>query len=212
MAVKIRLQRHGRKGRPFYQIVVADSRVKRDGKFIDKLGTYNPITNPATIDLDIDKAVDWLQKGAQPTNTVRNILSYKGVLLKKHLLGGVAKGAFDEAEAEKRFSAWLEEKEKQITDKKEGLSKKAQDDKAARLEAEKKVADARVAVEAPAEEETTETAEETTDAADESVEESAPDAQAEEAPAQETATEETASETPAEETPEADTEEDKPQA
>ena len=147
MAVKIRLQRHGRKGRPFYHIVVADSRVKRDGKFIDKLGTYNPITNPATIDLDVDKAVDWLQKGAQPTNTARNILSYKGAMLKKHLLGGVAKGAFDEAEAEKRFNEWLENKEKQITDKKEGLTQKAADEKAARLDAENKVAEARVAVE-----------------------------------------------------------------
>ena len=147
MAVKIRLQRHGRKGRPFYHIVVADSRVKRDGKFIDKLGTYNPITNPATIDLDVDKAVEWLQKGAQPTNTARNILSYKGALLKKHLMGGVAKGAFDEAEAENRFNAWLEDKEKQISDKKEGLTKKKEADKAEKLEAEKKVAESRVAVE-----------------------------------------------------------------
>lgn len=147
MAVKIRLQRHGRKGRPFYHIVVADSRVKRDGKFIEKLGTYNPITNPATIDLDVDKAVDWLQKGAQPTNTARSILSYKGAMLKKHLLGGVAKGAFDEAEMEKRFNAWLEDKENQINTKKEGLSQKAEDEKAARLAAEKKIADARVAVE-----------------------------------------------------------------
>lgn len=157
MAVKIRLQRHGRKGRPFYHIVVADSRVKRDGKVIEKLGTYNPITNPATIDLDVDKAVDWLQKGAQPTNTARNILSYKGAMLKKHLLGGVAKGAFDEAEMEKRFNAWLEDKENQVNAKKEGLSKKAEDEKAARLEAEKKVADARVTVEEVVEEAAAET-------------------------------------------------------
>ncbi|MDO5656223.1 MAG: 30S ribosomal protein S16 [Flavobacteriaceae bacterium] len=152
MAVKIRLQRHGRKGRPFYHIVIADSKVKRDGKFIERIGSYNPITNPATIDLDVDKAVDWLQKGAQPTNTVRNILSYKGALLKKHLMGGVAKGAFDEAEAEKRFNEWLEGKEKQISDKKSGLSKKAEEEKIAKLEAEKKVAEKRVAVEEPAQE------------------------------------------------------------
>ena len=178
MAVKIRLQRHGRKGRPFYHIVVADSRVKRDGKFIEKIGTYNPITNPATIDLDVDKAVEWLQKGAQPTNTARNILSYKGAMLKKHLLGGVAKGAFDEAEAENRFNAWLEEKEKQIANKKEGLSKKAEEDKAQKLEAEKKVADARKAVEPEVAEETTaegeaETAEDTPQTIDDVAKEAA---------------------------------------
>lgn len=161
MAVKIRLQRHGRKGRPFYHIVVADSRVKRDGRLIEKLGTYNPITNPAAIELDIDKAVEWLQKGAQPTNTARNILSYKGALLKKHLMGGVAKGAFDEAEAEKRFNAWLEDKENQVKSKKENLSQKEQDIRTARLEAERKISEARVAVEEPeAEVEETATAEE----------------------------------------------------
>ncbi|MGI9525812.1 MAG: 30S ribosomal protein S16 [Weeksellaceae bacterium] len=147
MAVKIRLQRHGRKGRPFYHIVIADSRVKRDGRLIEKIGVYNPITNPATIDLDIDKAVEWLEKGAQPTNTARNILSYKGALLKKHLKGGVAKGAFDEAEAEKRFNAWLEEKESLIEAKKQNLTQKEQDERKARLEAEKKISDARIAVE-----------------------------------------------------------------
>ena len=94
MAVKIRLARHGKKGYAFYHIVAADSRAPRDGKFIEKLGTYNPNTNPATIDLDFEKALDWLQKGAQPTDTCRAILSYKGVLYKKHLLGGVAKGRF----------------------------------------------------------------------------------------------------------------------
>lgn len=165
MAVKIRLQRHGRKGRPFYHIVVADSRVKRDGKFIDKIGTYNPITNPAIIELDIDKAVEWLDKGAQPTNTARNILSYKGAMLKRHLMGGVAKGAFDEAEAEKRFNAWLEDKENQIVAKKEGLTKKQQEEKAAQLEAERKVAEARKAAEAPEEEVAAET--ETTPEAEE---------------------------------------------
>lgn len=160
MAVKIRLQRHGRKGRPFYHIVIADSRVKRDGKFIEKIGTYNPIANPAIIELDVDKAVEWLNKGAQPTNTARNILSYKGALLKKHLMGGVAKGAFDEAEAEKRFNEWLENKENEISTKKEVLTKKQQEEKNAKLEAEKKVNEARIATETPAEEEATETSNE----------------------------------------------------
>ena len=100
MPVKIRLARHGKKGYAFYHIVVADSRAPRDGKFIEKIGTYNPNTNPATIDLSFEKALDWLQKGAQPTDTCRAILSYKGVLYKKHLLGGVAKGAFSESDAE----------------------------------------------------------------------------------------------------------------
>lgn len=152
MAVKIRLQRHGRKGKPFYYIVVADSRVKRDGKIIERLGSYNPITNPATIELDVDKSVSWLQKGAQPTNTARAILSHKGVLLKKHLLGGVAKGAFDEAEAEKRFVAWVEEKESKENTKKEGLANAKAEEKKAKLEAERKVAEARVATEEPQEE------------------------------------------------------------
>ena len=138
MSVKIRLQRHGKKGKPFYHIVVADSRSRRDGRFIEKLGTYNPITNPATIDLDVDSAVTWLNNGAQPTDTARAILSYKGVLYKKHLQGGVAKGAFDEAEAEKRFNAWLEGKEKQVSGKVEGLAKSKADAKKAALEAETK--------------------------------------------------------------------------
>ncbi|MRM83019.1 30S ribosomal protein S16 [Riemerella anatipestifer] len=144
MSVKIRLQRHGKKGKPFYHIVVADSRAKRDGRFIQKLGTYNPITNPATIDLDVNAAVDWLNKGAQPTDTARAILSYKGALYKKHLLGGVAKGAFDEAEAEKRFNAWLEEKEAKVQGKKENLAKSKEEAKKAALEAEQKVSEARL--------------------------------------------------------------------
>lgn len=139
MSVKIRLQRHGKKGKPFFHIVVADSRAKRDGRFIEKLGTYNPITNPATIDLDVDSAVKWLNNGAQPTDTARAILSYKGALYKKHLQGGVAKGAFDEAEAEKRFNAWLENKEKAVEDKKTGLANAKADAKKAAFEAEQKV-------------------------------------------------------------------------
>ncbi|AKP69037.1 30S ribosomal protein s16p [Riemerella anatipestifer] len=124
--------------------MVADSRAKRDGRFIQKLGTYNPITNPATIDLDVNAAVDWLNKGAQPTDTARAILSYKGALYKKHLLGGVAKGAFDEAEAEKRFNAWLEEKEAKVQGKKENLAKSKEEAKKAALEAEQKVSEARL--------------------------------------------------------------------
>ena len=145
MSVKIRLQRHGKKGKPFFHIVVADSRSRRDGRFIEKLGTYNPVTNPATIELNVDSAVEWLNKGAQPTDTARAILSYKGALLKKHLQGGVAKGAFDEAEAEKRFNAWQEGKEKAVEGKKEGLAKTKEDAKKAALEAESKINADRIA-------------------------------------------------------------------
>ncbi|UMQ43858.1 30S ribosomal protein S16 [Chryseobacterium sp. Y16C] len=151
MSVKIRLQRHGSKGRPFFHIVVADSRSRRDGRFIEKLGTYNPITNPATIDLNVDSAVKWLNNGAQPTDTARAILSYKGALYKKHLQGGVAKGAFDEAEAEKRFNAWVEAKESKVQGKVEGLATAKADAKKAALEAEVKVNEARIAAAAQAE-------------------------------------------------------------
>ena len=144
MSVKIRLQRHGKKGKPFFHIVVADARARRDGKFIEKIGTYNPVSNPAVIELNVDSAVKWLNNGAQPTDTARAILSYKGVLYKKHLLGGVAKGAFDEAEAEKRFSAWLENKEQQVLGKKDNLNKAKDDAKKAALEAEAKVNQARL--------------------------------------------------------------------
>ena len=112
MATKIRLQRHGRKGYAYYHIVVADSRAPRDGKYIERIGSYNPNTNPATVDLNFDRALYWVMTGAQPTDTTRNLLSDKGVYLKKHLLGGVKKGAFKEEEVEKRFQAWLNEKEK----------------------------------------------------------------------------------------------------
>lgn len=193
MATKIRLQRHGRKGKAFFHIVVADSRSPRDGRFIEKIGTYNPITNPAQIELDIDAAVSWLQKGAQPTNTARNILSYKGALMKKHLLGGVAKGAFSEEDAENRFTAWLEERANAVQSKKDGLAKSKEDAKAAALEAEKKKSEARIAVEEPAAEEVEVTAEEGSEET----------AAAEEAPAEEAPAEEAA----AEETPEEKTEE-----
>ena len=117
MPAKIRLQRHGKKGKPFYHIVIADGRAPRDGRFIEKIGTYNPITNPADIVLDIEKAIEWLNNGAQPTDTVRTILSYKGVLYKNHLLKGVKKGAMTEEQAEAKFQAWLNEKEAKIANK-----------------------------------------------------------------------------------------------
>ena len=143
MAVKIRLARKGRKRKAFYHIVVADSRAPRDGRFIEKLGVYNPITDPATIEIDFEKALDWLQKGAQPTDTCRAILSYKGIMLKKHLLEGVRKGAFDEAEAERRFQIWLKEKENKIETKITGIEKSREDDKKKRLESEKKINDSK---------------------------------------------------------------------
>ncbi|MFI3293041.1 MAG: 30S ribosomal protein S16 [Rikenellaceae bacterium] len=139
MAVKIRLARHGKKGYAFYHIVAADARAPRDGRFIEKLGTYNPNTNPATIDLKFDRALDWLNKGAQPTDTARAILSYKGVLYMKHLQGGVKKGAFSESDAEAKFNAWLESKGGKIADKTSKLAADADADAKSRLAAEKKV-------------------------------------------------------------------------
>jgi len=139
MSVKIRLQRHGRKGKPFFWIVAADARSKRDGRSLEKLGTYNPNTNPATIDLDIDGAVKWLQNGAQPTDTARAILSYKGALLKNHLVGGVRKGALTEEQAESKFQAWLEEKEAKVSSKEGAIAEANEDAKTKILEAEKEV-------------------------------------------------------------------------
>lgn len=145
MPVKIRLSRHGRKGFAYYHIVVADSRAPRDGRYIERIGSYNPNTNPATLDLDFDKALNWLQKGAQPTDTVKAILSYKGVLFKKHLLGGVNKGAFDEAEAERRFNIWVAEKDAKIQSKTERLSNEAATELKKKLQAESKIKEARAA-------------------------------------------------------------------
>jgi small subunit ribosomal protein S16 len=145
MPVKIRLQRHGKKGKPFYWIVAADGRAKRDGKYLEKLGTYNPNVNPAEINLDIDGAVRWLQNGAQPTDTARNILSYKGAMLKKHLAVGIRKGAFTEEEAEKKFNAWLEEKEKAIEAKRSKLSDAKKKADAEALAAEKAINEKRAA-------------------------------------------------------------------
>ena len=139
MATKIRLQRHGRKGYPFYHIVIADSRAPRDGKFTEKIGTYNPNTNPATVDLKFDRALYWVEVGAQPTDTVRNILSKEGVYMMKHLRGGVKKGAFDEAAAQAKFEAWKNDKQKGLEafEAKKAAEKKAAAE--ARLQAEKKV-------------------------------------------------------------------------
>ena len=165
MATRIRLQRHGKKGKPFYYIVVADSRAPRDGRFIERLGSYNPNTNPATIDIDFDQTVTWVNNGAQPTDTCRAILSYKGVLYKKHLQGGVKKGALTEEQAEEKFNAWLQQKEGKISGKKDSLSSAKEAAKKATLAAEAKKKEEKAAaivakntppaeeVEAPAEEE-----------------------------------------------------------
>jgi small subunit ribosomal protein S16 len=196
MPVRIRLQRHGKKGKPFFWIVAADARAKRDGKFLEKIGTYNPNTNPATIDLNVDQAVQWLNNGAQPSETAKRLLSYKGALLKHHLLGGVAKGALTQEQAEAKFEAWVSEKEQAVADKVAGLSKDQAAAKAKALEAEKAVNQARIdaaqaavaAAEAPAEEVAEEVVAE--EAAEEVVAKEAH--AAEEAPAAEEATEEEA--------------------
>ncbi|TVZ55914.1 SSU ribosomal protein S16P [Lutibacter sp. Hel_I_33_5] len=173
MPVKIRLQRHGKKGKPFYWVVAADSRAKRDGRFLEKLGTYNPNVNPAIIDLDVDGAVKWLQNGAQPTDTARTILSYKGAMLKNHLAGGVRKGALTEEQAEEKFNAWLEEKTGKVSSKEEELAKAKADVIAKALEAEKAVNEARIAAAQKVEEEATaaEEAVEATETVEEATEE-----------------------------------------
>jgi small subunit ribosomal protein S16 len=184
MPVKIRLQRHGKKGKPFYWIVAADARSKRDGRYLEKLGTYNPNTNPATVEVKLDNAVNWLEKGAQPTDTARTLLSYRGVMLKHHLNGGIRKGALSQEEADKKFAAWLEEKEAKIQAKKEGLSQSESELKAKRLADEKAVSDKRLADAAAAEAEAA--AEE---AAADSTEAEEATTEAAEAPAEEATTE-----------------------
>lgn len=211
MATKIRLQRFGKKGKPFYHVVVADARAPRDGKFIERIGSYNPNTNPATIDINFDKALDWVNKGAQPTDTCRAILSYKGVMYKKHLEGGVKKGALTAEQADTKFAEWLESKEGKIAGKKDSLTKSKDEVKKAALAAEAKkkeeVAAAIAAKNTPPaeEEEVTEEVAETPEAevaevtADESAAE-APVAEAEEASAVEEApAAEPVAEAPAEE-------------
>jgi small subunit ribosomal protein S16 len=206
MATRIRLQRHGRKGRPIFTIVVADSRAKRDGKFIEDLGQYNPNTNPATIDLNFERALEWMMSGAEPSNTARAILSYKGVLMKKHLLEGVKKGALTAEQVEERFTKWLNDKQSLVDTKITNLTSSAEKAKADRLKAESdanaKKAEAvaakyAVVEEAPVAEEVAEEAPAVEAAAEEApaveaaVEEApAVDAAAEEAPAAEAATEE----------------------
>ena len=169
MATKIRLQRRGRKSYAFYSIVIADARAPRDGRFTEKIGTYNPNTNPATVDLNFERALYWVECGAQPTDTVRNILSKEGVYMMKHLKGGVAKGAFTEADAQAKFDAWKQNKQTGLEALKAKQAEAKKADAKARLEAEKKVNEeiakkvaekkaAALAAEAPAAEEATEEA------------------------------------------------------
>lgn len=183
MPVKIRLQRHGKKGKPFYWVVAADARAKRDGKFLEKLGIYNPNTNPATIEINVDNSVQWLQNGAQPTDTARAILSYKGVMLKNHLLGGLRKGALTAEQVEEKFNAWLAEKEATVSAKVGGLDKEKAEVRAAALKAEKEVNDKRAAEAAAAlaPEPVAEVVEEVAEAAVEEAPVSALDAAVEEA-------------------------------
>jgi len=145
MATKIRLQRHGKKGKPFFHLVAADSRAKRDGKFIEKLGTYNPTANPAIIDIDFENTLKWVQTGAEMTNTARAILSYKGVLYKNHLLNGVTKGALTAEQVEERFTKWVADKESKIQNKKDGLAKNAVAEKIAKQKAEEEANAAKAA-------------------------------------------------------------------
>ena len=211
MSVKIRLQRHGKKGKPFYWVVAADARSKRDGRYLEKIGTYNPNTNPATLKIDVDSAVSWLQNGAQPTDTARNLLSEVGAMLKNHLVNGVKKGALKEEDVETKFEAWLADKASRNTAYVEKLSKAKADEKAKTLAAEKEVsekrkADAEAAIaeqEAAAEEAAAEEAA-LEAAAEDAASEAAPEAAAEEA-APEAAAEEATPEAAAEEAaPEAD--------
>jgi small subunit ribosomal protein S16 len=209
MATKIRLQRFGKKGKPFYHVVVADARAPRDGKFIERLGSYNPNTNPATIEINFEKALDWVNKGAQPTDTCRAILSYKGILYKKHLEGGVKKGALTEEQAEAKFALWLEGKAVKIEGKKETLSKSKQEIKKATLLAESKKKEemaAAIIVKNTPSEEVEETSEiEVSAEVEEIVAEEAPETEEE-------ATVAEVEETGVEEAPEAEVEEEAPVA
>jgi small subunit ribosomal protein S16 len=198
MPVKIRLQRHGKKGKPFYWIVAADARAKRDGKYLEKLGTYNPNTNPAQINLDVDGSVQWLQNGAQPTDTARAILSYKGVMMKNHLAGGVRKGALTQEQADAKFNAWLEGKGNAVEAKKATLADAKGKLKAEALAAEKAVNAARIAANTAVIEEEVAPEKETTTVEAAPEEETAPEVEAPAAeqvvPEEETTTEEVAPE------------------
>ena len=202
MPVKIRLQRHGKKGKPFYWVVAADARAKRDGRYLEKIGTYNPNANPATVNIDVDSAVKWLENGAQPTDTARTLLSYRGVMLKHHLNGGVAKGAHTQEEADAKFEAWVTEKEAKIQAKVEGLTKAEADERAKALAAEKEVNEKRVADAKAIEEEAI--AAEAAAKAEAEAEAAAEDAPAEDAPAAEATEEVPAAEAAAEEAPAAE--------
>jgi len=200
MATRIRLQRHGKKGKPFYHLVAADSRAKRDGKFIEKLGTYNPNLNPAVIDIDFDRTLHWVQVGAEMSNTARAILSYKGILHKNHLLKGIEKGALTNDQVETKFAAWVADKENKVQSKVERLDKESTADKSARLDAEKTAKDAKAAAIIAKNTPESEVAEEApvAEVAEVVVADAAPEAEAvvaEEAPAAEVAAVE---ETPAE--------------
>lgn len=202
MATRIRLQRHGKKNKAFFHLVAADSRAKRDGKFIEKLGTYNPNTNPATIEINFDRTLSWVQTGAEMSDTARAILSYKGVLYKHHLIKGIKKGALTEEQVEIKFAEWQSQKESKISGKKDSLVKKADLDKASRLKAEEAVKEAKAkeveaknSVVEEVVEEVEETAAETTEATEEAViEDSTTDEQTASEDSAEESTEEPASE------------------
>jgi small subunit ribosomal protein S16 len=211
MPVKIRLQRHGKKGYPFFHIVIADGRAPRDGKFIEKLGTYNPNTNPASIDLNFEKTLQWVKNGAQPTETARAILSYKGVMMKLHLDKGVTKGAMTEEQAQAKFEKWLEEKQSKIEGKKQKLASTKEQSYSEKMKAETDKNQARAAALAvkntPVAEEAAPVAEEAAPVAEEAApvaEEAAPVAEAAAPVAEEAAP---IAEAPAAEAPEANADE-----
>ena len=201
MPVKIRLQRHGKKGKPFYWVVAADSRARRDGRYLEKLGTYNPNTNTATVDIKVDRAVNWLQNGAQPTDTAKNLLSETGALLKNHLVNGVRKGAHSEEDVETKFAAWVSEKASRLDVAKDKVAKSMADEKAKALAAEKEInekrkADAEAAIAAAEAEAAAAEAEAQAEAAAPETEEAVAE-EAEEAPAEEAVAEEAPAETEA---------------
>ena len=220
MPVKIRLQRHGKKGKPFYWVVAADARSKRDGRYLEKIGTYNPNTNPAKVNLDVDAAVKWLENGAQPTDTARTLLSYRGALLKHHLQGGVRKGALTQEDADTKFETWLEQKDVLIQAKVDGLSKEEAKAKADAFAAEKavnekRVSDAKALVDEAAAEEVAAAAEKEAAAAaeKEAAVAAEKEAAAAEVPTVEDANEQVAEEAaPVEEAPATDATEETPEA
>ena len=215
MAVRLRLQRQGKKGKPFYHLVAADARAKRDGRFIEKLGTYNPNTNPATIEVVHDRALHWLQVGAEPSDTARAILKYSGAIYHNHLLNGVRKGAMTEAEAQKRFDAWFNDKQTKIQAKRDGLDAAAEKELKDRMAAERKQNDERAAALAAAASDLAAEAEAAAaEAAAEEAGEEAPaaEAAAEASPAVEAAAEEAPEAEAAEEAPEAEAAEEAPEA